>query len=239
MILGFFLMIILIASGYYGFAWDTSEDGEPPSPAAASGDTLTDAPVVSAEVPLTETAPLSLEDLAEDGTDPPNEPAADDAAPQAAEQERLATEQVLDAEDRLLDQAAPPETTSEDSTETAAATPEPAPEEEDTAAAQAEVLGAVQRLARHLKASLEREDISGMDALFYRDWESFFEDANAITAVVRPENVQVSGAQATVDVYLDLDYQDNEDQRRQSARSHRWNLVRMGDGWVLTRVGAQ
>ncbi len=244
MILGFFLMIILVVSGYFGFARDTGEDGEPPSPAAASGDTLTDAPVVSTEapavsteVPLTEAAPLSLEDPAQ--TDPPDEPATDDGAPQATEQQRLATEQTLDAADRLLDQAALPETTAEDSTETAELTLEPATEQDDTAAVQAEVLGTVQQLARHLKASLEAEDVSGMDALFYRGWESFFADANAITAVVRSENVQVSGTQATVDVYLDLDYQDNEDQRQQSARSHRWNLVRMGDGWVLTRVGAQ
>ncbi|MFB3131402.1 MAG: polymer-forming cytoskeletal protein, partial [Rhodothermales bacterium] len=79
MILGFFLMIILVVSGYFGFARDTGEDGEPPSPAAASGDTLTDAPVVSTEAPLTEAASLPLEDPAEDGTDPPDEPAADDA----------------------------------------------------------------------------------------------------------------------------------------------------------------
>ena len=104
---------------------------------------------------------------------------------------------------------------------------------------QEEVRSAVERLTRHLKASIEGENISGMDALFYRGWAPFFEEANATIAAVRSENVQVSGTQATVDVYLDLDYQDTEDQRQQSARSYRWTLRRLSDGWVLMRVRAQ
>ncbi len=239
--LGIFLVAVLTVGGYFGLIRGTGQDPskQPSGQALASSDTLADTPIAPVDAPITEAALLPSEDEAEDVSAPPDEPAADAADPQASEQEQLATEPALDDEDALLDQADAPEAAPDDPPETTEVIPEPATEEEDTAAVQAEVLSAVQRLTGHLKASIEGENVSGMDALFYRGWAPFFEEANAIIAAVRSENVQVSGTQATVDVYLDLDYQDTEDQRQQSARSYRWTLRRLSDGWVLMRVRAQ
>ena len=232
--LGIFLVAVLTLGGYYGLLRGSGQDlsEQPSGQALASSDTL-------ADTPITEAALLPSEDEAKDVSAPPDEPVANAADPQATEQEQLATEPALDDEDALLDQADAPEAAPDNPPETTEVVPEPVTEQEDTAAVQAEVLSAVERLTRHLKASIEGENISGMDALFYRGWAPFFEEANATIAAVRSENVQVSGTQATVEVYLDLDYQDTEDQRRQSARSYRWTLRRLSDGWVLMRVRAQ
>ena len=235
--LGIFLVAVLTVGGYYGLLRGSGQDPSPSGQALAASDTLADTPPVDA--PITEAALLSSEDEAEDVSAPPDEPVADAADPQATEQERLATEPALDDEDALLDQADAPEATPDNRPETTEVVPEPGTEQEDTAAVKEEIRSAVERLTRHLKASIEGENISGMDALFYRGWAPFFEEANATIAAVRSENVQVSGTQATVEVYLDLDYQDTEDQRRQSARSYRWTLRRLSDGWVLMRVRAQ
>ena len=111
--------------------------------------------------------------------------------------------------------------------------------EDDPEATLEEVRTVVGRLARQLKLSIEREDVTGMRALFYRGWVPFFVEADAISAVVRYENVQPSGAEVTADVYLDLAYRDEENQLRQRARAYVWTLMRLGDEWVLRRVSSR
>lgn len=257
-VLGIFVVAVLIVGGYFGLQSMGRDAADPPSGVAlASNEALAD--TSPGEAPITEATLLPAEDETEgeteDVTPPLDEPAED---PPPAEPEPL------DDEDTLLDQADPAELVPDDPPDSTEAIPEPTTEEEDgaiaeedttaaqeeegaaavqeeedTAAAQAEVVSVVQRLTRHLKASIEGENVDEMDALFYRGWGSFFDEANALVATVRSDNVQVSGTQATVDVSVGLDYMDAEDQRQQSTRSYRWNLMRLSEGWVLMRVNAQ
>ena len=184
---------------------------------------------------------------------------------QAAELFRVARDlfdqmqQRLDEKDRVLaeedSQEDPPdavaedpvdgaEETASDSIEEAPAEPEeeaPAESEpdEDVAAALEEARTVVGRLTRQLKLSIEREDVTGMQALFYRGWAPFFDEAEAISAAVRYDNLQPNGDNVTADIYLDLAFQDDENQPQQRAQSYIWTLMRLGDQWVLQRVSSR
>jgi hypothetical protein len=141
------------------------------------------------------------------------------------------SEDVLDAPAET-----PADTTTAPAPDPAAAAPvEVAPEDE---AALEDLRTVVGRLARQLKLTIEQEDAAGMGALNYRGWEPFFEEVEGITAVVRSENVQLTGAEARADVYLDLAYQGAQDQRQREARAHVWTLMRLGDEWVLRKVSS-
>ncbi|HMB92326.1 MAG TPA: polymer-forming cytoskeletal protein, partial [Rhodothermales bacterium] len=105
----------------------------------------------------------------------------------------------LDAKDQALADAAEPaasdpaESTAEELEEQTEATqpvePEPAPE---LPSAQP----AVRRLAGYLKSNIEQENAGGMQALFHRGWEPFFEQADGIRATVRPGTAEVKGSYA-------------------------------------------
>ncbi len=184
---------------------------------------------------------------------------------QAAELFRVARDlfdqiqQRLDEKDRALAEEEPPDDPPDAVTEdlaeaTEEAPPDPIDEapaepeeeapvepvpEEDVEAALEEARTVVGRLTRQLKLSIEREDVTGMQALFYRGWAPFFDEAEAISAAVRYDNLQPSGDNVTADIYLDLAFQDNENQPQQRAQAYVWTLMRLGDQWVLQRVSSR
>ncbi len=97
----------------------------------------------------------------------------------------------------------------------------------------------IQLLAQNLKYFFEQEDNKGLRAMFYRGWEAFFQTADSITAVVRPEQAQGTGSHATVDVRVELTYQDENNQSRQKTTRYTWRLQYLNDDWMLTRVTPQ
>lgn len=184
--------------------------------AALAQAALVDTATVIATVTEAETIPEEIPDTPEetltDGTtDEPLDTA--EATPPDAEE----VETSVDAVEEV-----PAETTSE-----------------DEAAALAEVQEVVRSLTRELKLTIEREDAASMNALYYRGWESFFEEAEAITAVVRSGDVQISGTEATASVSLDLSYRDADNQNQQRAQANVWTLMQLGEEWVLRRVSSR
>ena len=97
----------------------------------------------------------------------------------------------------------------------------------------------IQMLAQNLKYFFEQEDNNGLRAMFYRGWEAFFPTADSITAVVRPEQTQVTDSRATVDVRVELTYQDENNQSQQNTTRYTWRLEYLNDDWMLTRVTPQ
>ena len=164
-------------------------------------------------------------------------------------------QQVLDEKDHALEQESPPDTTTTTAADLAeevvpdsvvetpaAAVPEAEPEtipEEDSEAVLDEVRTVVRRLAGQLKRAIEQEDIASMQAFYYRGWESFFGEAEAIKAVVRSENIRLTAGDIVADVYLDLSYQDEADQPQQRTQAYVWTLRRMGEEWVLMKVASR
>lgn len=147
----------------------------------------------------------------------------------------------LDAKDQALadaaepaasDLAEPPAEASEQTEAAQRAEPEPAPE---LPSAQP----AVQRLAGYLKTHIEGENAGGMQALFHRGWEPFFEQAEGIRATVQSGTAEVNGTQATVHVQVDLQYRDAGQEPQQGSRSYTWTLQYMDGDWVLMRVATQ
>ena len=123
--------------------------------------------------------------------------------------------------------------------ERAAGEEQDAEEDAEVQAAVAEVETVARRLSGYLRNAIEGEDLGGMQALFYRGWESFFEEAEGITATVQTSDVQVEGTQARIDVQVGLAYRDQDGQPQQQARRHVWELTQMNGDWVLTRVITQ
>ncbi len=94
----------------------------------------------------------------------------------------------------------------------------------------------IQLLAHNLKYSYEQQDNNGLRAMFYRGWEAFFQTADSITAVVRPEQTQVTGSHATVDVRVELTYQDEHKQNQHNTSTYTWKLAYKHDAWMLTGI---
>ncbi len=94
----------------------------------------------------------------------------------------------------------------------------------------------IQMLAQHLKYSYEQQDNNGLRAMFYRDWEEFFQTADTITAVVRLGQPRVSSSNATVDVQVELNYQDEHKQNQHNTSTYTWQLAYKQDAWMLTGV---
>jgi len=97
----------------------------------------------------------------------------------------------------------------------------------------------IQLLAQNLKFFFEQEDNNGLRSMFYRGWAAFFQTADSITAVVRPEQTQRTGSHATVNVRVELTYQDENNQNRQNITRYTWTLQYLNDDWMLTRVTPQ
>jgi hypothetical protein len=161
----------------------------------------------------------------------------------SANQRFLQIKTTLDAKDQALADAAEP--SASDAAESTAEAPE-----EQTEATQPTELAepaselpsaqpAVQRLAGYLKSNIEQENAGGMQALFHRGWEPFFEQADGIRATVRPGTAEVNGTQATVRVQVDLQYRDAEQERQQDSRAYAWTLHYLEGEWVLMQVAAQ
>ena len=170
----------------------------------------------------------------------------------SANQRFLQIKTTLDAKDQALADAAEPsasdaaESTSPDIESTAEAPEEQTEPTQPTQPAASEPASepppaqpAVQRLAGYLKSNIEQENAGGMQALFHRGWEPFFEQADGIRATVRPGTAEVKGTQATVRVQVDLQYRDAEQESQQDTRSYAWTLHYLDGDWVLMQVAAQ
>lgn len=260
---GALLVIVLIVGGYFLFG-SSGSDGQPaPSEAQATETEQTDSPPTGHAASGMAATPDPSDEPQEAVAEQPDTPAPgpttprdasttqspvasatqqppanrSDETPEAGEAPTETPQETLLSEDG----PATPEIVRLRASQGDSGTGEGSGEETATPSSETmqQVVPTVQQLARDLKTYLETEDTNGLRAMMYRDWDAFFETADGIKATVQTATPRVSGTRATVDVQVELTYQDADAQNQQRRSAYIWTLQYMNNDWMLTRVASR